>query len=371
VEPTPEPEPTVTVSILVPARDAVASSAVTFLWTSEPPQYTLSSALWINERKIADGAPYGQAWTVTVPLEDFPAADRDGYVRWSAQTTTPFGTVKSIERLLRVEKPPVVPRPNPPRLTFSDLKATSVVLSGAAADVPGDVDRYELRRGSTMVRSSKSISDFATVIETLTENTAYQYALVAIGPGGESTPAVVTFRSPFAPAAIIPNWFGTGPSSTDGASGPVSGDVYVRYSSDVRTTDGHQLTSTQQLVKAVDGYFRDPATAELWRGYRSPNPDDYIEWIERFIGPDGRASTRSRRFRFPAQAAGPDVEYLDRMWFDDAPAGTSLPVWAQELDAKVARVEAAAQVVTAAVEAMSFVLVQDTDGVFYPKPIGD
>lgn len=260
-----------------------------------------------------------------------------------------------------------------PTLTYVDLTDSSVGLEGGAPIVTSNVVAYELRRRATVLRRSPDIADFAYVkISDLTESTDYQYALYSVGAGDKlSDPAVVSFRTPPKPIVIAPGWFETGPSKTEGSSGPVYGDVLVRYSSDIRTTDGRQLTPTQQVVKASDGRFLDPATGTPWQGYRSPNAEDYIEWIEKFLGPDGRTQTRQRRFRFPPAATGPAVEYLDRIWLDDAPVGTSLPVWAQELDAKVARVERAAQQVKDAVDAMAFVLMQDTDGVYYPKPTGE
>lgn len=263
----------------------------------------------------------------------------------------PYGASKVFGRIVNgagliTDTPPVtVIRLGKPQLDVANVTSTTATLTGRAPEATAGIVGYELLRGDTVLQRSDSIAAFAAVELTgLVADAEYVYTFVALGAGGtRSELATVDFRTSAKPIDIVPSWFPTGPRPAEGSAGPVNGRVLVRYSSDVRTLDGRELTPTQQVVNAVDGHFQDPSTGELWRGYRSEKPGDFIDWIEQFIGPDGRyLPDRHRRFRFPPTATGPMVAYLDRIWLDVAPVGTSLPVWAQELDGKVARTELAA-----------------------------
>lgn len=238
-----------------------------------------------------------------------------------------------------------------PTLRAVDVKPTSAgLVGGAPADTTG-VLGYELRRGDVVVRRAESIADFEYVPVELEPETDYRFTLASVGKDEtRSALAVAAFRTGALPSAVTPGWFATGPAVVSGAAGPVNGRVLVRYSSDVRTRDGQERTVTQQVVDAIDGRFYNPGTADLWQGYRSEDPADYIDWIEQFYGPDEKIEERHRRFRFPANATGSQVAYLDRIWLDAAPAGSALPVWAQELVAAAARVDAAAESAEASAE---------------------
>jgi lysophospholipase L1-like esterase len=271
-----------------------------------------------------------------------------------------------------------------PTLGVTGVTANGAALIGGPPAVTEGIVGYELKRGDVIVKRAEAIEEFDYVYVELSPDSDYRYTFAAIGAEEKrSDLAVVTFRTGSKPLPVSPGWFETGPAAVSGGTGPVQGRVLVGYSSDIRTSDGQERTITLQAIDAIDGKFIDPTTARPWRGFRSPNPADYIIWIEEFYGPDERVTQRPRRFRFPSNATGTQVAYLDRIWLDESPVGTSLPEWAQGLDLKVATAEqaaidakgyadaAAASAEEAAESGQTITLTPSQDGLYTTLTIGD